>query len=128
MDIGAVLGEWSLWPPPWYAVSGIVAFIIASYAVHNWRELGILVLLVAALVFPIKWLGPMLGLPVFAEDAITFSRDRPEGGWGIHVGFSAASVAAIILAAALMVAWKEIAARRAEKAADANSTDDRDAR
>jgi hypothetical protein len=121
MTIGAELLEWILWPRLWYTLSGVVAFVVASYAVHNWRELGILVLLMAALVVPIKWLGPMLGLPVFAEDAISLYRDEAYGGWILNAQFSAAAIAAFMLASVLMVAWKEIAIRRAEKAAGAKS-------
>jgi hypothetical protein len=111
MDLLTSIAQWVLSPPGLYFLSGIVAFVVASLAAQNWRELGILVLLVTALVFPIKWLGPMLGLSVLGEDAITWRLDETRG-WVLHATFSAAVIAAIVVASVAMVAWKEIAARR----------------
>jgi hypothetical protein len=109
--------DWILWPAAWYAIAGIVAFALASFAAQSWRELGVLVAISAVLVFPIKWLGPRLGLPVFGEDAIAWRLDDAKG-WVLGASFSAAVIAAIILAALAMIAWREFCVRRAEKARD----------
>jgi hypothetical protein len=104
----------TLWPPDWTLISGIVAFVIASFAVHGWRELGVLVLISALLLFPIKWIAGALGWPSFAADALTFETTA-SGGWRLRSEATPALLAAIIIAALLMVAAKEVIARRNER-------------
>jgi hypothetical protein len=75
-----------------------------------------LVVISTPLVFPVKWIGPVLGFPQFAADALTYG-DADGGGWTLHFAASPALLAAIILGSLLMIAGKEIVARRNENSA-----------
>jgi hypothetical protein len=105
-----------LWPPDWIFFFSIVAFLAPSIAVHGWRDLAMLVVISSPLVFPVKWIGPVLGFPQFAADALTYG-DADGGGWTLHFAASPALLAAIILGSLLMIAGKEIVARRNENSA-----------
>jgi hypothetical protein len=96
----------TLWPPDWTFVFGVVAFVLASLAAQNWRELCVLVALTAVLIFPIKWLGTAIGLPVFAADA--FFAEMAGDRWQYRMEFSAALLAAIIFAAIAMILWRHV--------------------
>jgi hypothetical protein len=98
------------WPPNWTLFFGVVAFLAASTAVRCWRELGILVLLSALLVFPIKWIGPALGFAALGRDAVTYDFSSAKDKF-LHVTGSPALLAAIILGSLVMIAWKRRAAR-----------------
>jgi hypothetical protein len=87
----------------------IAAFIVASIAVRCWRELGILTALSALLIFPIKWIGPGIGLAAFGQDAVTYDFISKEKF--LRVTTSPALLAAIILGSLVMIAWKRRAAR-----------------
>lgn len=100
-----------LWPPNWYAIFGIVTFILASLAVRGWRDLGALAVLIALLVFPLKWLGPAIGIVVLAQDAVTW-RVMENGKWQMHATPSPAFIASACLGALVMLAWKRMAAAR----------------
>lgn len=92
------------WPPDWELFFIVVAFIAASLAVRGWRDLLVMVLVAAAVTFPIKWIGPVLGLPFLGEDAVTYVRDGDQ--WKLNGRFSPAMIAAIILASLAMLAAK----------------------
>jgi hypothetical protein len=97
----------TLGPPDWYAIFGIVTFIVASLAVRGWRDLGVCVLLIALLVFPLKWIGPVIGLPALAQDALI--RHVGDGvAWKTEFRATAAFVAVAFLAALMMLAWKRL--------------------
>jgi hypothetical protein len=95
----------SLWPPNWYAIFGIVTFILASLAVHGWRDLGVFAALITLLVFPLKWLGPAIGIAALAQDAVTW-HVMENGKWAMHATPSPAFIASAFLGALVMLAWK----------------------
>jgi hypothetical protein len=101
----------TLWPPNWYAIFGIVTFVLASLAVRGWRDLAVFVALITLLVFPLKWLGPAIGLAALAQDAVTW-QVAPSGSWRLHAEPSAAFIASALLGALMMLAWKRVAATR----------------
>lgn len=81
---------------------------------HGWRDLSTLVLLSALLIFPLKWFGPAIGFPVFAQEAVTYSVNA-SGGWRVHVEASAALLGAVILGSLAMIAGKRISAMGRDK-------------
>jgi hypothetical protein len=95
----------SEWLPDWVSIFGIAAFIVASIAVRGWRDLGVLVLLIALMVFPLKWLGAVIGLPALAQDAMTWQVTE-SGSWKLSIKPSAAFIASAFLGALVMLAWK----------------------
>jgi hypothetical protein len=99
------------WPPNLNLFFGLVAFLAASTAVRGWRDLAVFLLLTVLLTAALKWIGGALGLAVLAAD-ILIVKDQP---WWVemNVESTAALVAALILAALAMIAWKEISARQA---------------
>ena len=95
----------TLWPPDPYVIFGIVTFIVASFAVRGWRDLGVLVLLMALLIFPLKWLGPAIGWPALADDSVIWHVNHATN-WKVEFRPSAAFGAAALLGALMMLAWK----------------------
>jgi hypothetical protein len=96
----------TLWPPNPYAIFGIVTFIVASIAVRGWRDLGVLVLLMALLIFPLKWIGPAIGWPALADDSVIWHVNQATTGWRVEFRPSAAFGAAALLGALMILAWK----------------------
>lgn len=96
----------SLWPPDWTFIFCIVAFALASLAAQSWRELGVLIALASALIFPIKWLGAALGVAALTADA--FLVEAAAGKVQLRMGPSAALIAAIILGASAMIGWRHV--------------------
>ena len=95
----------SLWPPNWYAIFGIVTFVLASLAVRGWRDLGVFAALITLSVFPLKWLGPAIGITALAQDAVTW-HVMEDGKWAMHATPSPAFIASAFLGALVMLAWK----------------------
>jgi hypothetical protein len=94
----------TLWPPDWTVIFGLVAFALASLAAQSWRELAVLVVLTAAVIHPIKWLGAASGFPAFAAD--TFVVETVDGTTRFGMTASAALIASIIAAAIAMILWR----------------------
>jgi hypothetical protein len=99
------------WPPNLTLFFALVFFLVASVAVRGWRDLAIFLLLSAALTVALKWIGGALGLTMLAAD-VFIVKDLPRGT-AVDVETPPALVAALIVAALAMIAWKEIRARRA---------------
>jgi hypothetical protein len=93
----------TFWPPDWYAIFGIVTFIVASLAVRGWRDLGVFALLIALLVFPLKWLGAAIGIAALGQDAATW-QVMADGRWQMHATPSVAFVTGAFLGALIMLA------------------------
>lgn len=106
----------TLWPPDWTFVVCLVAFAAASLAVQSWRQLSVLIAVTTALVVPVKWLGAAAGFAMFAEPA--FIAETLANGMRYRAEPSAALLASIIIGSLLMIAVKEVKARRDERAAD----------
>jgi hypothetical protein len=96
----------TLWPPDLSFVFGIVAFALASLAVQSWRELAVFLGLTAVVILPIKWLGVAVGLEAFAADA--FVAEMTSSRWHFRMDFSAALLAAFVLAAIAMILWRHV--------------------
>ena len=101
----------TLWPPDWYLIFGIVTFIVASLAVRGWRDLGVFVLLMALLIFPLKWIGVSIGFPAMGEDALIWHA-RGAANWKIEFKATIAFTMAAFVGALLMLAWKRMATRQ----------------
>jgi hypothetical protein len=99
------------WPPNLGLFFGIVTFLAASVAVRSWRELGLLVLLTVLLAPALKWLGAAVGWAALAAP-IVISEPLAKG-WHFSIEPTPALIGAVILASLLIIARKEIAARRA---------------
>jgi hypothetical protein len=101
----------TLWPPDWYLIFGIVAFVLASLAAQSWRELIVLIALTVAVIFPVKWIGVAAGFAAYADRTLRYPH---EGDRTLHFGIdgSAALLTSIIIAAVLMIAWREVMVRR----------------
>jgi hypothetical protein len=112
----------TLWPPDWTLIFGIVAFVLASLAAQSWRELIVLIALTVAVIFPIKWLGVAAGFAAYADRTLLYPHD---GDRTLHFGIqgSAALLTSVILAAVVMIAWREVMVRR-QAAANANKSAD----
>jgi hypothetical protein len=104
-----------LWPPNWDALFGIATFILASIAVRGWRDLGVFALLIALLVFPLKWLGAAIGFAALAQDAVTW-RVMEDGKWMLHGEPTVAFVAAAFLGALVILAWKRLREKQSNDA------------
>lgn len=96
----------TLWPPNPYVIFGVVTFIVASIAVRGWRDLGVLVLLMALLIFPLKWIGPAIGWPALADDSVIWHVNQATASWGVAFRPSVAFGVAALLGALMILAWK----------------------
>lgn len=99
------------WPPNLALFFGIVTFLAASVAVRSWRELGLLLLLTALLAPALHWIGAALGWSAFAAPMVI--SESASGRWRFAIEPTPALIGAVILAALMIIAGKEIAARRA---------------
>ena len=102
------------WPPDLTLFFALVIFLAASVAVRGWRDLAIFALLAALLTVTLKWIGGALGLTMLAAD-VFIVKDLSRG-INLDMETPPALVAALILAAFAMIAWKEIRARQAPRA------------
>jgi hypothetical protein len=99
------------WPPNFALFFAVVAFLAASVAVRGWRDLLIYLVLVTLLALPLKWIGTAFGLTAFAGDMIIHVNETRQ--WKVGIDPTGALLAAFIVAALAMIAWKEFLARRA---------------
>jgi hypothetical protein len=109
----------SLWPPNWYLVAGIVAFVLASLAVQSWRELAAITVIVVMLIYPVKWIGVAAGLSVYG--ASTWMISNENGTTRFSFEASASFITAVILAALAMIAWREVRVRRQDNVGGATN-------
>ena len=104
----------TLWPPDWSLIFGIVTFIVASVAVRGWRDLGMLVLLMALLILPLKRIGVMIGFHAMAADAVTWHL-RDGAIWKVEFKPTWAFALAAPLASLVILAWKRTKPRAVDE-------------
>lgn len=75
----------------WTVFLGFVAGYATLKAARSWRELGILVVLAALLVYPVMWIGPGPGFAAVSPKAVS---------------------AAVILGSIVLIVWKARKGRR----------------
>lgn len=84
----------------------VVAFLIASRAVHGWRDLLVLVTVSALVIWPVKLIGASV-TPLLAEDALRVAVSDT-GHWKISFRSTDAVLLSIIIAAVLMLVTDEV--------------------
>ncbi len=86
----------------------VAAFLIASRAVHGWRDLLVLAAVSALVAWPVKLIGASV-TPLLAEDALRVVSDA--GHWRVSFRSTDALLVSVIIASMLMLVTDEISWR-----------------